>query len=283
MKKIIIKTYTYIPKGSVVVYINKIPLNKEFYNGVQDGVYDNEENFLSGTLYDAEWLHHPGLQFKIKQIEEPIPFRGDLIIDLNIEFNKEKPACSIFDYKNKIRPGWIVVYTPDLNSISDDNLDTIKKAYDDENVWFPEYLYKAQTPSRILPSEGQYIFSYIAEININKLYNNNVAYGYIPFTYPISMNMMSIRAICDINQLQDGNKDSLNNTYHYLQSIKVPISLSFYEGFDTFQIRNIFASVHQNRIEFKDNYNCLGILYQNRYWSVIPSYSMFWFDMQEPE
>lgn len=284
MKKIIIKTYTYIPKGSVVVYINKLPLNKEFYNGVQDGVYDNEENFLLGTINDSiESLRDSLLSFEMKRIEEPIQFGGDLIIDSNIEFNKERPACSIFNYKNKIRPGWIVILTPNLGSVTEDEYNIIKKAYDDEGVWFPEYLYNVQTPSKSKSILQNAIESYISEININKLYNNNVVYGYIPFTYPITRGTIDIRSICDINELKHGNTTSFDKTYNYLQSINVPISLSVIEDLNRINIQNMFVSVYPDKIIFKDKYNRLGILYKLEGTIVLPSYSMFRFESEDPK
>ena len=284
MKKIIIKTYTYIPKGSVVIYLNKLPLQEEYYNGVYDGVYDSEENFLLGTIDDnIESLRDPLLSFEMKRIEEPVQFRGDLIIDSNIEFSKERPACSIFNYKNKIRPGWIVILTPNLGSVTEDEYNIIKKAYDDEGVWFPEYLYNIQTPSKSKSILQNTIESYISEININKLYNNNVVYGYIPFTYPITKGTIDIRSICDIDELKHGNVTSLEKTYNYLQNINVPISLSVIEDLDRINIQNMFASVYPDKIIFKDNYDKLGILYKSWNTTVLPLYSMFYFESEDPK
>ena len=184
MKQIIIKSFNFIPAGSMAVYYSEELLNdwnREIYPSIEE--YLNNNTIVKKALYDSS----KPVRFKLLDIQNDINFRENIIINQNIEFNEESPSCSIFDSKGNIRKGYIVIFCPDVETLGPEKINDIKQKYEEEGLVFPEHLYTRGDK----PIEDTYTDLwplYIVEININKLKNYDTVKGFIPFSYSETIN-----------------------------------------------------------------------------------------------
>lgn len=184
MKQIIIKSYNFIPAGSMAVYYTE-----ELVNDYNREIYPSaEEYFNNNTIVPKEFsIHGKNTRFKLLDIQNDINFRENIIINQNIEFNEESPSCSIFDSKGNVRKGYIVIFCPDVETLGEEKINDIKQKYKEEGLTFPEHLYTRGDK----PIEDTYTHLwplYIVEININKLKTHNTIKGFIPFSYSETIN-----------------------------------------------------------------------------------------------
>lgn len=183
MKQIIIKSFNFIPAGSMAVYYTE-----EFFNDYDPDIYSAEEYLNNNTIVEKNFdsTIESG-RFKLLDIQNDINFRENIIINQNIEFNEESPSCSIFDSKGNIRKGYIVIFCPDVETLGEEKINDIKQKYKEEGLTFPEHLYTRGDK----PIEDTYTHLwplYIVEININKLKTHNTVKGFIPFSYSETIN-----------------------------------------------------------------------------------------------
>lgn len=184
MKQIIIKSFNFIPAGSMAVYYTEELFNdwnRKIYPSIEE--YLNNNNIVEKSWYDSA---RPA-RFKLLDIQNDINFRENIIINQNIEFNEESPSCSIFDSKGNIRKGYIVIFCPDVEWLGPEKINDIKQKYEEEGLVFPEYLYTRGDK----PIEDTYTHLwplYIVEINVNKLKNHDTVKGFIPFSYSETIN-----------------------------------------------------------------------------------------------
>lgn len=184
MKQIIIKSFNFIPAGSMAVYYTEELFNdwnREIYPSVNE--YLNNNNIVEKSWYAST---RPA-RFKLLDIQNDINFRENIIINQNIEFNEEAPSCSIFDSKGNIRKGYIVIFCPDVETLGEERINDIKQKYEEEGLVFPEHLYTRGDK----PIEDTYTHLwplYMVEININKLKNYDTVKGFIPFSYSETIN-----------------------------------------------------------------------------------------------
>lgn len=184
MKQIIIKSYNFIPAGSMAVYYTE-----ELFNDWNREIYPSAEEYLNNnTIVQKEFsAHSKPTRFKLLDIQNDINFRENIIINQNIEFNEESPSCSIFDSKGNIRKGYIVIFCPDVETLGPERINDIKQKYEEEGLVFPAHLYTRGDK----PIEDTYTYLwplYIVEININKLKNYDTVKGFIPFSYSETIN-----------------------------------------------------------------------------------------------
>lgn len=183
MKQIIIKSYNFIPAGSMAVYYTE-----ELVNDWNKETYPSEEEYLNNnTIVPKDFYDIKPARFKLLDIQNDINFRENIIINQNIEFNEESPSCSIFDSKGNIRKGYIVIFCPDVETLGEEKVNDIKQKYEEEGLTFPEHLYTRGDK----PIEDTYTHLwplYIVEININKLKNYDTVKGFIPFSYSETIN-----------------------------------------------------------------------------------------------
>lgn len=184
MKQIIIKSYNFIPAGSMAVYYTE-----ELVNDYNREIYPSaEEYFNNNTIVPKEFnVHGKSTRFKLLDIQNDINFRENIIINQNIEFNEESPSCSIFDSKGNIRKGYIVIFCPDVETLGEERINDIKQKYEEEGLAFPEHLY-TRGDKQIEDTYTHLWPLYIVEININKLKNYNTVKGFIPFSYSETIN-----------------------------------------------------------------------------------------------
>lgn len=184
MKQIIIKSFNFIPAGSMAVYYSEELFNdwnREIYPSIEE--YLNNNTIVKKEFYDSS----KPVRFKLLDIQNDINFRENIIINQNIEFNEESPSCSIFDSKGNIRKGYIVIFCPDVEWLGPEKINDIKQKYEEEGLVFPEHLYTRGDK----PIEDTYTYLwplYIVEININKLKNYDTVKGFIPFSYSETIN-----------------------------------------------------------------------------------------------
>lgn len=184
MKQIIIKSFNFIPAGSMAVYYTE-----ELFNDWNKETYPSAEEYLNNnTIVEKSWYDSTRpARFKLLDIQNDINFRENIIINQNIEFNEESPSCSIFDSKGNIRKGYIVIFCPDVETLGQERINDIKQKYEEEGLVFPEHLYTRGDK----PIEDTYTHLwplYIVEININKLKKYDTVKGFIPFSYSETIN-----------------------------------------------------------------------------------------------
>lgn len=184
MKQIIIKSYNFIPAGSMAVYYTEELFNdwdREIYPSVEE--YLNNNTIVGKSYYDSTKPN----RFKLLDIQNDINFRENIIINQNIEFNEESPSCSIFDSKGNIRKGYIVIFCPDVEWLGPEKINDIKQKYEEEGLVFPEHLYTRG--DKTIEDTYTHLWPlYIVEININKLKNYDTVKGFIPFSYSETIN-----------------------------------------------------------------------------------------------
>lgn len=184
MKQIIIKSFNFIPAGSMAVYYTE-----ELFNDWNRETYPTEDEYLNNNDIVPK-IHSEGPKvnrFKLLDIQNDINFRENITINQNIEFNEESPSCSIFDSKGNIRKGYIVIFCPDVETLGPERINDIKQKYEEEGFVFPEHLYTRGDK----PIEDTYTNLwplYIVEVNINKLKNHDTVKGFIPFSYSETIN-----------------------------------------------------------------------------------------------
>jgi hypothetical protein len=184
MKQIIIKSFNFIPAGSMAVYYTE-----ELLNDWNREIYPSEEEYLNNNTLvgrNIDSTFKSG-RFKLLDIQNDINFRENIIINQNIEFNEESPSCSIFDSKGNVRKGYIVIFCPDVETLGPEKINDIRQKYEEEGLVFPEHLYTRGDK----PIEDTYTNLwplYVVEININKLKNYDTAKGFIPFSYSETIN-----------------------------------------------------------------------------------------------
>lgn len=183
MKQIIIKSFNFIPAGSMAVYYSE-----ELLNDYNREIYPSEDEYLNNNTIVPKLIYPAKpARFKLLDIQNDINFRENIIINQNIEFNEESPSCSIFDSKGHIRKGYIVIFCPDVETLGPEKINDIKQKYEEEGLVFPEHLYTRGDK----PIEDTYTDLwplYIVEININKLKNYDTVKGFIPFSYSETIN-----------------------------------------------------------------------------------------------
>lgn len=184
MKQIIIKSYNFIPAGSMAVYYTE-----ELLNDYNPEIYSSAEEYFNNNNIVPKEISANGnnARFKLLDIQNDINFRENIIINQNIEFNEESPSCSIFDSKGNIRKGYIVIFCPNVEWLGPEKVNDIKQKYEEEGLVFPEHLYTRGDK----PIEDTYTHLwplYIVEININKLKNYDTVKGFIPFSYSETIN-----------------------------------------------------------------------------------------------
>lgn len=184
MKQIIIKSFNFIPAGSMAVYYTE-----ELLNDYNWEIYPSVEEYLNNNTIVSKYIAPDikSARFKLLDIQNDINFRENIIINQNIEFNEESPSCSIFDSKGNIRKGYIVIFCPDVETLGEERINDIKQKYEEEGLVFPEHLYTRGDK----PIEDTYTHLwplYIVEININKLKTHNTVKGFISFSYSETIN-----------------------------------------------------------------------------------------------
>lgn len=184
MKQIIIKSFNFIPAGSMAVYYTE-----ELFNNWNRETYPSAKEYLNNNnIVRKEFSgNYKPTRFKLLDIQNDINFRENIIINQNIEFNEESPSCSIFDSKGNIRKGYIVIFCPDVEWLGPERINDIKQKYEEEGLVFPEHLYtRGDKP---IEDTHTYLWPlYIVEININKLKNYDTVKGFIPFSYSETIN-----------------------------------------------------------------------------------------------
>lgn len=277
MKQIIIKSYNFIPAGSIAVYYTE-----ELFNDWDQEIYPSAEEYLNNnTIVPKEFYESSKpARFKLFDIQNDINFRENIIINQNIEFNEESPSCSIFDSKGNVRKGYIVIFCPDVEWLGPEKVNDIKQKYEEEGLVFPEHLYTRGDK----PIEDTYTNLwplYIVEININKLKNYDTVKGFIPFSYSETINEITkedispdyivacylskipMKLICFNRLGQNDYYDSINYRYTI---IKVNKNTMFWGSpYDTgYSIINI-QSAKTNRtgtIEPSDTFQFKGSLFK---------------------
>lgn len=184
MKQIIIKSYNFIPAGSMAVYYTE-----EFFNDWNWEIDPSAEEYLNNnTIVEKSFDSSvKSGRFKLLDIQNDINFRENIIINQNIEFNEEAPSCSIFDSKGNIRKGYIVIFCPDVETLGKEKINDIKQKYEEEGLVFPEHLY-TRGDKQIEDTYTNLWPLYMVEININKLKNYDTVKGFIPFSYSETIN-----------------------------------------------------------------------------------------------
>ena len=235
MKQIIIKSYNFIPAGSMSVYYTE-----ELLNDWDREIYPSEEEYLNNnTIVSKNFYYIKPARFKLLDIQNDINFRENIIINQNIEFNEESPSCSIFDSKGNVRKGYIVIFCPDVETLGEEKINDIKQKYKEEGLTFPEHLYTREDK----PIEDTYTHLwplYIVEININKLKTHNTIKGFIPFSYSETINEIT--------------KEDISPDYIiacYLS--KIPMKLICFDK----NVYNHFTEV----TESFNYYNCINYIY----------------------
>lgn len=227
MKQIIIKSYNFIPAGSMAVYYTE-----ELFNDWNREICPSVKEYLNNnTIVEKSWYDSTRpARFKLLDIQSDINFRENIIINQNIEFNEESPSCSIFDSKGNIRKGYIVIFCPDVETLGEEKITDIKQKYKEEGLTFPEHLYTRGEKS-IEDTYTNLWPLYIVEININKLKTHNTVKGFISFSYSETINEIT--------------KEDISPKYIiacYLS--KIPMKLIYFDKF-----------------EKEDYYNCINYRY----------------------
>ena len=234
MKQIIIKSYNFIPAGSMAVYYTE-----ELFNDWDREIYPSVEEYLNNNTIVEKSYHDSTrpARFKLLDIQNDINFRENIIINQNIEFNEESPSCSIFDSKGNIRKGYIVIFCPDVETLGAERINDIKQKYEEEGLVFPEHLYTRGDK----PIEDTYTHLwplYMVEINVNKLKNHDTVKGFIPFSYSETINEIT--------------KEDISPDYIiacYLS--KIPMKLIYF-------YKNAYDGT---ALDFFNYYNCINYRY----------------------